>query len=627
MENELAIRYDPNIITLLGEQLYRQFPPVLNELLSNSYDANAHNVSINLNRQGNEFSVTDDGDGMSFDDLQNKYLVIGRNRRNKEQNIYNKGRRPTGRKGVGKLAPFGIANKITVTTKKDNKTNSYTLNLNEIQAIANGEEYKPQKNNLATFDGAHGTCITVSDITLKNFPRRNITDDATALSRRFHAFGPDFKVIISDPSDKQKTIEINNDFYFGSLEKQFSWSMNLETLQNLQKKDDPLTPLVDKYNITGEIFTVRTPIKDSDARGIFTYSHGKLASESDFFGNRNTDQFNNYVTGTLNIDYIDEQSVDVINTARQGISWEKREDLEELQILLQKLLTRIQSDWRSKRKKVKLVEFNKLSRVANYENVKNYSEKIEKDSHEKQRYREVNDILADAVTNVDSDELMQKIAVSTQQLSKFARQDNSVYKSIMNLSNELKEKLLTVDKRQGNVKIQKIISEIHEAPIPADDPDEFIIAETLLLRGLIDASTSAYIANHIDALKIQIDNRQVHDFDNLKHDTANPSHKFWWEKHTNTTKTQPSPADVEDNLAFKVKYESAVKLMWKLGIVTVAIKDQYIRAFNSVNSATGTLVKDLNMTMHSPDGYIYFDQLKTHWSTIEQALEKIIKSI
>ncbi|MBZ5960939.1 ATP-binding protein [Leuconostoc gelidum subsp. gasicomitatum] len=627
MENELLIKYDPNIITLLGEQLYRQFPPVLNELLSNSYDAHAHNVSIILNKQENKFSVIDDGDGMSFNDLQDKYLVIGRNRRNYDQPADDdpSHRNPTGRKGVGKLAPFGIANEITVTTKKNNQVNSYTLNLNEIQSVDSGESYRPKRNNSEMFTGEHGTCIVVSDITLKNFSRRKILDDATALSRRFHAFGPDFKVQISDSSDKQKPIEISNDYYFGNLNKQFVWDIDRETMQYLEKSGDPLTPLIDIYKVSGSIFTLYTPIKDSEARGIFTYSRGKLASESDFFGNRNTDQFNNYVTGTLNIDYIDGQSVDAINTSRQGISWEKTEELETLQKLLQKLLTRVQSDWRIKRKDAKLDEINSIVSNSDDKTIHKYSYQIKNDEYEQKRYRYVNNVLADTITNVDDDSLVEKMIDSVQHLSKFARQDSSVYKPMVKLSDELERKLLTVNKTNGNTKIQKIISEIHGAPIPADEPNEYIIAETLLLRGLIDAATSAYIANHLSDLKIQIDNTQINDFDDLKHSQDNK--KYWWEKHTTKTKLQPVPVDVEDGLAFKIKYEVTVKLMCRLGIIDGTVKTQYINAFNSVNYATGTLVKDLNMTMHSPNGYIVFDQLNQHWSTIEQALEKIIKSI
>ncbi|WP_285023216.1 ATP-binding protein [Lactococcus garvieae] len=102
-QNQLEIKYDPQVIKLLGNQLYHQFPAVLNELLTNSYDAGAEKVEILLDKEKNEFTISDDGSGMSYDDLQNKYLVIGRNRREEGDNP----KRPaTGKKRGRKARTF-----------------------------------------------------------------------------------------------------------------------------------------------------------------------------------------------------------------------------------------------------------------------------------------------------------------------------------------------------------------------------------------------------------------------------------------------------------------------------------------------------------------------------------------
>ncbi|WP_232816101.1 ATP-binding protein [Chryseobacterium capnotolerans] len=57
---------------------------------------------------------------MSFDEVNNYFLRIGRNRREENQESQC-GRIPTGKKGLGKLALFGIGDKITISTSKEKK--------------------------------------------------------------------------------------------------------------------------------------------------------------------------------------------------------------------------------------------------------------------------------------------------------------------------------------------------------------------------------------------------------------------------------------------------------------------------------------------------------------------------
>ena len=49
---ELVMRFDPKTIEHLGIQMYATLPPVIAELISNAYDADAKNVRIDLNDQG-----------------------------------------------------------------------------------------------------------------------------------------------------------------------------------------------------------------------------------------------------------------------------------------------------------------------------------------------------------------------------------------------------------------------------------------------------------------------------------------------------------------------------------------------------------------------------------------------
>lgn len=78
------LKFDPKTIEHLGVKMYSTLPPALAELISNAYDADASNVRVEfLEQNGTPTTITvfDDGTGMSSDDIQNRFLMIGRNRR------------------------------------------------------------------------------------------------------------------------------------------------------------------------------------------------------------------------------------------------------------------------------------------------------------------------------------------------------------------------------------------------------------------------------------------------------------------------------------------------------------------------------------------------------------------
>ena len=541
-QNQLEIKYDPQVIKLLGNQLYHQFPAVLNELLTNSYDAGAEKVEILLDKEKNEFTISDDGSGMSYDDLQNKYLVIGRNRREEGDNP----KRPaTGKKGVGKLAPFGIADTITVitSTSDESETLAYKIELEEINKSSVSNTYHP-KQLIDIENRKKGTTIIVSGVTLNNFKTRNVFDDAQSISRRFHKFGADFEVTISDGKD---TAPISNNLYLDSLNKEFIWDIPND-LAVLSPNGD-LLPLKDKYRVEGQLFSTLTPIKDSTARGIFTFSRGKLAAEAGFFEGRDVDQFHTYLTGLLNIDWIDESSSDdAIDTSRQKINWNFNDDFRELQELLQKLVVRLQSSWKKKRKEAKQNRIEEIIEKSDDSSLKSYSERINQDAIEKQRYEKVNSSLAEALEYNDDEKIQQKIIVAAYETSKPARQDSSPYKKL--IPDTLQQLASTV----GNPKIQKILAEISE-PIMADKPEEFINAESLLLRALIDSGTSAYLCKNIGLLKGNITKK------NPQNELILKEAEKWFEKTCKSDVNKLFEVSIQEGFNFKDKFITAINLL------------------------------------------------------------------
>lgn len=183
-----TIKFDKNTIDHLGIKLYSQFPPVIAELISNAYDADAEHVDIDINYQNKYVTIIDDGIGMSYDEINESFLVIGRNRRTAMGTDISpiKRRKVTGRKGLGKLAVFGVANEIELISVKNNLKNGFSINYSELKD-SEFDEYHPKiiYQNKKT-DEPNGTQITIRSILQKN-----ITSEmnlAVSLAKRFSLF-------------------------------------------------------------------------------------------------------------------------------------------------------------------------------------------------------------------------------------------------------------------------------------------------------------------------------------------------------------------------------------------------------------------------------------------------------
>jgi HSP90 family molecular chaperone len=121
VRSHLTLQFDPLTIEHLGYKMYSHLPNALAELIANAYDADATKVQVILRdgESGRSVIVQDDGHGMNLGDLREKYLRIGRNRRVEGEGRSESGRRAVaGKKGLGKLALFGIGETILLTTKR-----------------------------------------------------------------------------------------------------------------------------------------------------------------------------------------------------------------------------------------------------------------------------------------------------------------------------------------------------------------------------------------------------------------------------------------------------------------------------------------------------------------------------
>lgn len=144
-DNTLKWRFDVNTFRLLGRDLITDRITALFELVKNSYDANAENVSIQFfkigkHHQDSKIIIKDDGIGMSLDDIQNKWMVIGAN--NKRKSLYSPKpyeRRYIGEKGIGRFAVDKLGQYIRIRTRQegDEKELVVTINWQTYEDLAN----------------------------------------------------------------------------------------------------------------------------------------------------------------------------------------------------------------------------------------------------------------------------------------------------------------------------------------------------------------------------------------------------------------------------------------------------------------------------------------------------------
>ncbi len=115
-----------NVLNHMGLNLYSNVPAVIAEVIANAWDADATHVDVDFDLKNKAITVTDNGCGMKLDDVNNKYLYVGYQKRPPTSSPDNEyltpeyKRRPIGRKGIGKLSLFSIANKIRVYTRASN---------------------------------------------------------------------------------------------------------------------------------------------------------------------------------------------------------------------------------------------------------------------------------------------------------------------------------------------------------------------------------------------------------------------------------------------------------------------------------------------------------------------------
>lgn len=327
--DQFSFNISLSVLNHLGRNLYRNVITILGEAISNSWDADAHNVQIEIDRQKNTMCIVDDGLGMTSDDFQNKFLKIGYSKRKNgfKSTLH---RSFIGRKGIGKLALLSCAQRIHVLSKTktteiiggviDNSELDEAIKDDEISGHYHLSPVNPDLYRL--LDGLkHGTAIFFENVTEGIFNTVEYIRKAVALYFKFSLFDPDFNIIVN--GTKISISELNE----LAENTQFRWTINdfEDPLYPMMNHLDNQASLSSRLKIRGYLATVKKPsnlkIRETDEKAtVDLFVNGRLR-ERDILRHIPTARIvENYVYGQIHYDELDNGTTkDIFTSSRESI--------------------------------------------------------------------------------------------------------------------------------------------------------------------------------------------------------------------------------------------------------------------------------------------------------------------
>ena len=362
--------FDISTIKHLGLQMYATLPPVIGELVANAWDADATEVEITIPEtpieDASQIVVRDNGMGMSDEDIREKYLIVGRDRREKENTDRTPLRdRPVmGRKGIGKFSAFGIARKLEIESANDEETSHFAMDYDEMleQAPHRHAEFPPLP---PTGTVSEGTTITLKNIT--KYRTRSISLPALrrGLARRFAIIGSrhGFQVIINSSPISVEERDMKRLLGKDKDGNPYLWELNEEI--------KPETG----WMVSGWIGALDRTTSEVDGvdRGISIMARGKLVQEPFLFNAVVGQQYAlSYLVGELQAEFVD-QAEDTIGTSRNILVWDTEANAKLMEWGKQQV-NKIAREWAKKRQSDNL---DKLERNELYRDFKERANEID----------------------------------------------------------------------------------------------------------------------------------------------------------------------------------------------------------------------------------------------------------
>lgn len=441
-DNPFQFQFSLEVLNHLGRGLYRSFATVVAEAVSNSWDAEAKEVSIIITEDS--LIVEDDGKGMSPDDFREKFLTVGYSRR---EDVSNKSKRNViGRKGIGKLAMLSVSERVTVIAKKeDTELTGGTVNNKQLDTeIKSKGKYQldtlSDDEKKTTFPKGSGTKIIFQKIKTK-LNREEII-------RKYIA--TQFNFIFSLKRNDSFTISVNgkkvteDDLKELNDNTQFIWFLGgkdirfSDKFKNLDReKVIPNTEFIfksEKINIKGFIASVKSSsqllLKGSGGdfqAGINLFTNGRLRQEDLFDEITRKTLTEEYLYGEVHVDGFDNGKDDRFTSSREGII--KDDPLyQEFLTELKKIQTVIIQDWTPWRNQLKLEgDIDQDSRPG-YE--------VRMEDSQNRRERDFKKKLDENIKDKDLKKSLQD------KLKKFSYKNTLVYQDLYILENIFREYLI-----------------------------------------------------------------------------------------------------------------------------------------------------------------------------------------
>ena len=393
--NEIYFNFSYYALNLLGKQMYTNKWSAISELVANGLDADASIVRIYINstiKDKSTIEIFDNGSGMSYFDLANKYALIGRNKRQEDSEISDKVK---GRKGVGKLAGLFLSKKYYIITKNKGIESAWVLDSKEVKDSDLPKLDKIDVENVRLESQkiwdtySQGTLIKLTDVDMTNFAEKKLDGLKRRIADYYLLDELGARIEVAYVTNSNETIDfqiVTKEVAFKNFYAFFESEKNLKSKElsaaipiknsGIVELDDKkrnvilLTPETISSNFAikgkkefigldgGEVkvpyelkgwIGIHATINSDEARlndtrfmknevyspnRLKLYVRDKLAVENFLEYLNNNQAFSNYIEGEISFDVLDDDRLpDISTTSREGLS----KDDERVQILIEML--------------------------------------------------------------------------------------------------------------------------------------------------------------------------------------------------------------------------------------------------------------------------------------------------
>lgn len=359
-DERFEMTVDMSVLESLGINLYSNAAAVLSELVANSWDADANEIHIDWRNGNDTVVVTDDGSGMTVRQLNRRFLKVGYQKRVEEGTASPVFDRPfMGRKGIGKLSVFSIAQEVTVYSSTGGPAVGLKIDVDILRTdISENRPHYPERVPVPIEYEKKGTTLVLeqlkgkrADITSaalrKRLARRfDVLDQRTADEGGFAIFVNGTRVNYADRQELRKL--------------EFIWEFGTKSLPDEVLPTDigrfvlpnDVVDVGNDWRVKGWIGTAKRPTdltEDTDAgslKNIIVLARKRPIQEGIIEKLDFSRIFGNYVTGQIEADFLDldDGYEDIATSDRQRLI-EDDERVTKLQGFLRAAFVKASEQW------------------------------------------------------------------------------------------------------------------------------------------------------------------------------------------------------------------------------------------------------------------------------------------